>query len=340
MEDEYEDLQKENAALRQKNLAMEKILAVRDALIAAYLQTSSKCSKNTASIECEPQKEVLEKMNSLVSAIQELPTAYNHVRSVEFLASKPKSSISCQAEHHPKEERKEKEENAKVSDAPFSILQGSTSSGLPDALSNSVEISSESLPPASDPTIISEIKAMVHPTDLVDYWRKWTLDLRAAWENYEKCPSEEAKLAIGKCNDRMKSIWWHAAQLQPSHLLYLTYAALPADSAQHSQWRVIAQHVLKELTKHQLGVLRKAWRQYRMRLSAITVDVEIWTRKVASLNLLANAPSMSASASANLDVSEVSAKLSVALQEEYLATMEFLANQMDATTDFQKAYMK
>lgn len=344
MENEYEDLQKENAALKQKNYAMEKILVVRDTLIAAYLQTTSNTSpKTAANTECNSQKEVLEKLNSLMPSLRDLPTESNqasYTHGVDSIPNAPGNPICYQGKRNSREEILKRTQCCTLDKAPVTILQGTISSGLPYSLSNSVDNSNGSLPPASDPTIISEIKQMVHPTDLVDYWRKWTLDLKAVWEQYEKCPSEEAKVAVARCHDKMKSIWWHAAQLQPSHLLYLTYAALPPDSAQHSQWKVIAQHVLKELTKCQLGILQKAWRQYRMRLSAITVDVEVWTRKLASLKLLNNSSSTVACASATLDVSEVSGKLSGALQEEYLATMEFLANQMEGTSDFQKAYMK
>jgi hypothetical protein len=130
-------------------------------------------------------------------------------------------------------------EGVRAAEAPTSLLAAHGEAGV--ALDGAALQGAASVPPASDTEMAEAIQEMTEPAQLVQYWQSWTLDLKASWEAAEAASFAGAPAAaLDASMQKMTQIWWHTAHLKPAFLTQLTYAALPKEAAQQAKWAEIA----------------------------------------------------------------------------------------------------
>ena len=99
--------------------------------------------------------------------------------------------------------------------------------------------------------------------------------------------------------------------------------------------------ILPEMSADSVAVMRRAWHNYSKRLAKAAIVAESSLAKLRSLEVPGGDPgAMQPAAAAGLALAEMCASVGAAVQAEFEASMEFIAEQAPATTMLQKAYIK
>jgi len=244
LEAERDELIALNDFLWEQNIVMEKCLAVRDAVLRAFQQTLQIAGPSeqggTAGVApSHPRTITLQEMRSIAQSIQKTPPEvdldvafpqHRFISTVEIPREGPPSAVmngDCQGNF--------------PSAAPSMITTAQTENIASRIVDGAVLMRHPSIPSATDPDMIRAIFAMSSPSDLCEYWRRWTLDLAGIWESAKAADfDEESVRACENSVSVMTSMWWHAAQLKPDFLVKVIAASLPKDSIQHPMWADIA----------------------------------------------------------------------------------------------------
>ena len=209
-----------------QNLMMAKIIAVREAMLAAFSQTSGRDAGGSWPAE-EQTQQLRAAGNHLARAIDDLPTP-QELDAAQVAAA----DFALPSEVH---------EDVFPAQAPTSLLPAHSLSGAAASLDGSALRALPTVPPASDAMVASTIQAMTSPGQLYAYWQDWTAELKEQWEAAEDARFGAASQAgLARVMDKMTQIWWHAAHLKPAYLADLSFAALPRDGAQQELWAAIA----------------------------------------------------------------------------------------------------
>lgn len=86
--------------------------------------------------------------------------------------------------------------------------------------------------------------------------------------------------------------------------------------------------------------LRRAWQQYSKRLSKCAVGCASYVRRLQSFSVPPEPPSMHATMGTSVQLAQVASHVAAAVQEEYLASLEFMGLVSTCFTFVQKCRMK
>ncbi|KAL4458240.1 hypothetical protein ABPG75_013105 [Micractinium tetrahymenae] len=291
------------------------------------------------------------------SADGEAPAAATGTRGADSSSSSPVGSAAAQAAgaaeapaqqpQQPEDEQQQQQQQPMELDAavlpggspPQSVLGEAHRTGTSSALDGSALQEVELIPAPNNQAVRAKIAEMSGPDDLLAFVREWQAELRAAYQAAEAAGFDDASVAeVEATTDRMTNMWWHVGQLQPAWLSALAYKAYPENSGQLPLWREIAAEVLPELDESSRALVRRSWHQYCKRMAKAAVGAARWVRRLQEFTLRP-LDCMSAHAAQSLELAEITGHIKAAVQEEYVASMEFVAAQFPASTTLQKAYV-
>lgn len=339
-----EDLRFQNESLQVKNAVMEKVLAVRDAMFTVYNKTANVDDKT-------PQ------WRELKGAGYELAMAIDRLNSDPLI---DEIMADTSGPPSPPESSKDAPQKSEGTATDVEQPNGSDSADAlaPEGSTMSMSLSAaawenaesldgaplqevENIPPPDNSAVRLAVYDMKNPSEIVEYWRGWTRDLKVAWEAADAASFDDASVArVHQVMEVMTEMWWHAAQLKPPYLAYLTHAALPDNSSQQECWERIAREILPELTLKDLDIMRKAWRKYTKSLAKTAIAAQQCADDLRNISVPDDYLGLAPNANVNVLLDEVAESMAAAVQQEYIASMEFLADQSVAWTTLQRAFLK
>ncbi|KAL4422095.1 hypothetical protein ABPG77_001563 [Micractinium sp. CCAP 211/92] len=363
---EMEELRIENAALQQQNMIFGKVLAVRDAMVHTLSTLHARPQREEqqaaaqglayALEELPSELEMEEAAGSAGAAVvqqQQQPPQQQQQGQRRVLARTP--SQTSAASTQPQEGQQAQQQPVPSgSSSPSGDRSANTAqhgapprwalvehhrAGTAAQLDGSALQAVDSIPPPSDELIKATVMAMSEPEHLLDYYRQWQAELAASYLAAEAGGFDDASVAeVEAVQERMASVWWHVGHMKPAYLCYLTNAALPEDSAQFPLWRELAERLLPELDENSRAILRRAWFRYSKEMSKIAVKMSRWVRRLQQYTV-SPVEAMASTARHSMELVDITTQLCSAVQEEYIASMEFLGDQALATTPLQKALL-
>ncbi|KAL4458239.1 hypothetical protein ABPG75_013104 [Micractinium tetrahymenae] len=351
---EMQELREENQALQQQNLIFGKVLAVRDAMVHTLSTLHGS----------PPRQEQQTAAQGLARALEQLPSeqemedvagsaATAAAAQQQQQQQQPALASAAPAQPPPGQQGQQQSAPSRSSSPSFDRSANTVQHGPPPRwglgeqhragtaaqLDGSVLREVDSIPPPSDELVKATVMAMSEPEHLLDYYRQWQAELASSYIAAEGGGFDAASVAeVEAVQERMASVWWHVGHLKPAYLCYLTNAALPEDSAQFPLWRELAERLLPELDENSRAILRRAWYRYSKEISKIAVKMSRWVRKLQQYTA-APVGAMATTARHSMELVEITTQLCSAVQEQYIASMEFLGEQALATTPLQKALL-
>lgn len=342
-----QELALENESIKRQNTMMEKVLAVRDAILTAYRETTYGQPQRLEDLKGVGAGLALaiDDLNAepgLSELCAELKGPPEQITVADDLGEELGEGSPVQSLQNGQQQPSSNGEQSSVPAKPDfqGTMMLSAALGETQILDGSSLERVENIPPPTNSDVAQAVANMQTPNDMVEYWRAWTMDLKAAWDEAYNSKFDPVSVAkLDECMGVMTQMWWHAAQLKPAYLAHLTYIALPENSGQLEQWALIAEKVYPELSEKDISVMREAWRQYTKRMAKTAIGAVEWANQLQQLAIPDDYAGLHATANQNLEVCELAARVASAVQEEYTASMEFLANQALALTMVQKAFM-
>lgn len=234
-----------------QNVAMEKVLAVRDSLLDAFQQTAHCTRDRPGGARALPsavdREEAYEKVKGLVDAVNNLSPegtdaeTLTAARAVGWRdASSEPSAVGAAASNEPFSAQSDLSDKQEIIPTMRSLAE-LKEKWLAEAIDGKMLGLQTNIPAPSDPVLVQRISSMHEARELFDYWRRATVDLSSAYEAAEAVQfDEESRQHVEKAMRSLLSIWWHAAHLKPLHLLNLTATFLPQGSSQQERWAQIA----------------------------------------------------------------------------------------------------
>ncbi|GAB4820384.1 hypothetical protein N2152v2_007430 [Parachlorella kessleri] len=227
-------------------------------------------------------------------------------------------------------------------------------------IDGSVLARAESIPRPTNQAVVQRLQCMASAQDFVQYWAQWKAEAARVCDlaNANGWGYQELKEADVLMDDII-TMWWHAAQLKPSYMIHLIETATRKNQAVEEEVsRSIADHIGPQLDAGSRRILRRSWQQYMRRLARAAIGVSRWVQRLQQIaaptelksmrSLAAGAVELAPPAARDTNVSagaalclcvqifDITQHMRMAVEEEYLASMEFLANITPAVTHKQK----
>ncbi|KAL4854893.1 Protein-ribulosamine 3-kinase [Chlorella vulgaris] len=358
LQEQIVEMEDENAQLQRQYRIYEKVLAVRDAMLETFTSLHPTSSSSQQQPRPQQQQPMSVAAQGLADAIEQLPS------EGEMEADTP-AAAPLRAEQQQQQQQQQQGQQLEVlasegsQDADFGQMASNSCgsrasfdslrrvhplaeqhrSGTSSQLDGSALREVNSIPPASDAAVLARVDAMTDPEHLLDYYRQWQAELSMSYVAASAAGFDEKSVEeVVRVQDRMMQLWWHISQLKPAYLCYLAHAALPENSSSFPLWREIAEEVLPQMDDTRRAILRRSWTNYSKRMAKIAVGVSRWVQR---LQAYAVQPPSGLVTNANraLELLEITSHMAAAVNEEYIASMEFVAEQARATTALQKAFM-
>ncbi|KAI3435673.1 hypothetical protein D9Q98_001731 [Chlorella vulgaris] len=362
LQEQIVEMEDENAQLQRQYRIYEKVLAVRDAMLETFTSLHPTSSSSQQQPRPQQQQPMSVAAQGLADAIEQLPSE----GEMEMEAATP-AAAPLRAEQQQRQQQQGQQQGQQLEvlasegsqDADFGQMASNSCgsrasfdslrrvhplaeqhrSGTSSQLDGSALREVNSIPPASDAAVLARVDAMTDPEHLLDYYRQWQAELSMSYVAASAAGFDEKSVEeVVRVQDRMMQLWWHISQLKPAYLCYLAHAALPENSSSFPLWREIAEEVLPQMDDTRRAILRRSWTNYSKRMAKISVGVSRWVQR---LQAYAVQPPSGLVTNANraLELLEITSHMAAAVNEEYIASMEFVAEQARATTALQKAFM-
>eukprot|EP00887_Chlorella_sp_A99_P006220 scaffold3.g6220.t1 len=291
-------LQRENEALALHATVLEKMLAVRDAMLAVFGHTAG---------------------GAAAAAAAPLPAPMPHLDGAQLAVLQDSGRRLVSAVEHLPAESEIDALGAGLGDPAWGLRSDS------DELASEAMLLVPSIPLPDNEVVRQEVLAMQSPDDMVTYWRAWQVDMCASWAAAQQAGFDEGSVReLQAVLTRMEQLWWHASHLKPSFLTHLAHVGIPTNSAAQPVWERMAAELLAELHPSHLVALRRAWQQYSKQLAKCAVGCAEWVRRLQALRVAEAPGSMHTAAADSLAVAQVAGHVAAAVQEEYLASMELI----------------